>query len=114
MKTLFAAAAFALLATTAHAADRLPESFTGKWCATAEDTYQRVRCDHPFGWLHIRPNGFSSHAMKCTLHAVAADRKGNHLATFACSIEDEGTKITNYWISRDGPRLLMNETERSN
>ena len=78
-RLLIAAAAFVLLATTAHASEQLPKEYLGDWCYVVY--MQAFRNDHPcpavFGRFTIKQNGFvvgtehPKRGMVCTFKRVS-------------------------------------------
>lgn len=108
MKRLLAAAAFVLLATTAHA-DTLPKEFRGYWCADADQsqvpnlsTYERKDCRETDGTLTISAKGFLWRESACDVLTVKQVGHA-HRVRFDC--DGEGLK----WSSTVD---LFIETER--
>jgi hypothetical protein len=94
-KTLLAAAAFALLATAAHAGSKpqLPTSLLGDWCSVADSRHVYQPAGHCPGTIEdevsITPNGFTGFEMACRLRTLTPTRSEHRdvefRATFACA-----------------------------
>ena len=114
------AAAFALMATAAHASSKptLPKEFHGTWCPADGHFYERVtprkECSND-GDIAINATGFSSGEetkRRCTLQAIApyGHDSNAYQAAFKCKGEGQ-TYDTYFWIERMGSRLAIDHDE---
>jgi hypothetical protein len=110
-------AALALMATTANAAPKLPESFHGQWCEKGDSELER--CSENDGGLVIGSRDFGADDFNCHLvhltlqkKPVPRDEEDTYRATFQCV--GGGSKVTNYrryywigFIAADHRNLFM-------
>ena len=109
-RLLIAAAAFMLLATTAHADSkpRLPVELYGTWCQDLEDmtTYHRNSCtDSGEGPLIITAQGTAGLEYRCTVQSIAETRQHYHIAKLKCHNMDG-----NIWSATHHIRLESDGT----
>ena len=103
VKTLLAAAALVLMATTAHANPTLPREFEGRWCAvTDEDAGPSVRsnsCPRVFDAFTVTRTEVQFHEESCAVAYVKPASNGRHHVTLACTItEGNPITITHFWM----------------
>ena len=121
MKRLLTAAAFVLLATSAHASPTMPREFQGDWCSISdEDAGPNVRicggtCHAAVDAFSVKPTEFWFHEGTCTVAHVQPARNGRHHVTLACLNNNDppDVEIVHWWMRIYQGALYMQRVDSS-
>jgi hypothetical protein len=96
-KVLLAGAALVLIATSAHANDKLPDTITGTWCYFEGDNpdpelggpmvytgHTRKNCSHALDQIGIRQDGIDEHERICTFDKIVRTGANSFLIYERC------------------------------